>query len=384
VSPGVPLAWLQLAHEKLRFLAACAGITFAVVLMLMQLGFEDALMSSVGQVYKNLRCDLALMSPEYEFILASKNFTERRLDQAMGVEGVASTASIYLGQGSLKNPADHSERNLLIIGFEPRAGVVSLPGVDQKTDLLRDEYTALFDAKSRAEFGPIAAEVRAGQRVETEVAGRRVDIAGLFNLGTSFGIDGTLLVSDENFLRILPYRKRGLVNIGLIRLKTGVDPLEVRSRIAATLPKDVEVLTHQQMVGKELTYWTRNTPIGFVFKLGLIMGLIVGAIIVYQVLYTDVSDHLSEYATLKAMGYADGYLFSVVIQESMILSVFGFLPGIGLSQLLYSFAASATRLPIHLTAQRGAVVYALTLFMCVFSGLLAMRRLRNADPADIF
>jgi putative ABC transport system permease protein len=103
--------------------------------------------------------------------------------------------------------------------------------------------------------------------------------------------------------------------------------VQVRSQIAAALPKDVLVLTHQELVNRKSTYWTRNTPIGFVFKLGLMMGLFVGSIIVYQILYTDVSDHLGEYATLKAMGYRDRYLFGVVIQESVILSVFGFVPG---------------------------------------------------------
>lgn len=384
MSAGIPLAWLQLAHEKLRFLAATAGITFSVVLMLMQLGFEDALLSSAGQIFGHLHCDVALLSPEYEFILAPKDFTERRLDQALAIDGVQSIASLYLGQGPLKNPADHSERNLVIVGFRPRAGVFDLPGIDDQVELLRDEYAALFDERSRSEYGPIAQEVRAGRTVVTEVAGRRVDISGLFSLGTSFAVDGTLLVSDENFLRILPYRKRGIVSIGLIRLKPGFDPIQVRSQIAAALPKDVLVMTHKELVDKELSYWTRNTPVGFVFKLGLIMGLIVGVIIVYQVLYTDVSDHIGEYATLKAMGYRDRYLFSVVIQESIILSVFGFIPGIGLSQLLYSFAARATLLPIHLTALRSVVVYALTLFMCIFSGVLAMRRLTHADPAEIF
>ena len=384
MSRGIPLAWLQLTHEKLRFLAAGAGITFAVILMLLQLGFEDALLSSVGQVFEHLRCDIALISPEYEFVLAPKSFTERRLYQALATDGVESAAAVYFGQGPLKNPMDHSERNLLILGFQPRPGVFDLPAVNDHAATLRDEYAALFDAQSRPEFGPIAQEVRAGKHVVTEVAGRRVDIAGLFSLGTSFGVDGTLMMSDENFLRVLPYRKRCIINVGLIRLKPGFDPVQVRSQIAAALPRDVLVLTHRELVNREMTYWTRNTPIGFVFKLGLMMGLIVGSIIVYQILYTDVSDHLGEYATLKAMGYRDRYLFSVVLQESVILSVCGFLPGMGLSQLLYSFAARATLLPIHMTTARTAAVYGLTVLMCIFSGVLAMRRLRHADPADIF
>jgi putative ABC transport system permease protein len=105
---------------------------------------------------------------------------------------------------------------------------------------------------------------------------------------------------------------------------------------------------------------------------------------VYQILYTDVSDHLDEYATLKAMGYRDRFLFSVVIQEAVILSLFGFLPGLGLSGLLYHLAAKATLLPLHMPVGRVVTVYLLTMVMCVISGALAMRKLRQADPAEIF
>src|SRR2546423_1453432 len=146
--------------------------------MLLQLGFEDALLSSVGQVFKHLQCDIALISPEYEFILAPKSFTERRLYQALAVEGVESAASLYLGQGPLKNPLDHSERNLLILGFQPRRGVFDLAAVNNQAEALRAEYAALFDARARPEFGPIAQELRAGRHVATEVVGRRVEITG--------------------------------------------------------------------------------------------------------------------------------------------------------------------------------------------------------------
>jgi putative ABC transport system permease protein len=112
--------------------------------------------------------------------------------------------------------------------------------------------------------------------------------------------------------------------------------------------------------------------------------MLVGCVIVYQILYTDVSDHLQEYATLKAMGYRDRYLFGVVIQESLILSVFGFLPGLAISTLMYRFAEDATLLPLKMLPGRVAVVYGLTLLMCVVSGAFAMRRLRRAAPADIF
>jgi putative ABC transport system permease protein len=174
------------------------------------------------------------------------------------------------------------------------------------------------------------------------------------------------------------------MDIGMIKLKAGSDPQAVRKELQAILPNDVLVLTREELLEREETFWANSTPIGFVFRLGLLMGLIVGSVVVYQILYNDVSEHLAEYATLKAMGYTDRFLFGLVIQESLILSLLGFLPGLVLSQVVYTIAYRATLLPLRMDPVRVTVVYLLTAGMCVFSGALAMRRLRLADPAEIF
>jgi putative ABC transport system permease protein len=150
------------------------------------------------------------------------------------------------------------------------------------------------------------------------------------------------------------------------------------------LPDDVKVLTKQGFMNFEKSYWQSSTSIGFIFSLGSAMGFIVGIVIVYQILYTDVSDHLAEYATLKAMGYRSYFLISVVLQEALILSVLGFLPGFFLSIGLYSLTKNATSLPIGMTLNRGITVFILTVIMCVVSGVIAMRKVQSAEPADIF
>jgi putative ABC transport system permease protein len=203
-------------------------------------------------------------------------------------------------------------------------------------------------------------------------------------MGTSFGIDGTAILSDETFLRVFPHRKQGIIDIGVIRLKPGADAENIRKELAARLPNDVEVLSHQGLVNLERDFWGKSTPVGFVFTLGVTMGIIVGSIIVYQILYTDVSDHLDEYATLKAIGYRDGYLFRIVLGQAALLSVFGFFPGMALSQVVYVIAGNATLLPLRMNTVRCLVVYLLTLIMCMFSGAMAMRKLKSADPAEIF
>src|SRR5215217_2695876 len=107
-SAGIPLAWLQLTREPRRFFAALAGIAFAVVLMLAQLGFQDALLSSVGLLHSNLAGDLVLINPQYQSVIQPKTLTERRLYQALGSSAVASVAGVYLGVGPFKNPFDRS------------------------------------------------------------------------------------------------------------------------------------------------------------------------------------------------------------------------------------------------------------------------------------
>jgi putative ABC transport system permease protein len=114
------------------------------------------------------------------------------------------------------------------------------------------------------------------------------------------------------------------------------------------------------------------------------MGAVVGTIIVYQILFADIADHEREYATLRAMGYTGRYLAAAVGLEATILGVAGTLPGMGVGWWLYGIASTATSLPMTLGGGRAVAVLGLALAMCWVSGLLAMRRLRTADPAEIF
>ena len=114
------------------------------------------------------------------------------------------------------------------------------------------------------------------------------------------------------------------------------------------------------------------------------MGLVVGAIIVYQILFADVSEHLREYATLRAIGYRNRFVSGIVLQQAAILAVLGYLPGMAAAWFLYRSAAHATRLPLHLTTDRALTVFVLTLVMCALSGFLALRKVRRLEPAEVF
>jgi putative ABC transport system permease protein len=381
----IPLAWHQLFHERMRLLAAIAGIAFADVLIFMQLGFKNALFDSAIRIPKSLQGDIFIVSTQTDTFVNPTPFSARRLYQVMGHDGVDSVTSLYININRWKNPETKVSRQIYIMGFNPVSNPINLPGVEENLDLIKRPDVFLFDQESRPEFGPVKDLLAPGKPVETEVGNRKIKVEGLFTLGSSFGADGTLITSDLNFFRLFPERSKGLIDIGIIKLKPGADTNKIAEEIRQQLTGgDVQIFTKEEIVKYELNYWQTRTTIGFVFGLGTAMGFVVGTVIVYQILYTDVSDHLPEYATLKAIGYGDRYLLGVVFQEALLLAIIGFLPSFGLGFLLYTNTAKATGLPLMMTTARAINVLVMTILMCCISGAIAVSRLRAADPADIF
>lgn len=381
---SITVAWLQLTHQKTRMLVALAGIAFAVILMFMQLGFSDGLYDSNVRVHSKLKGDIFLISPRSVALNTLNSFSQRRLYQAQSFNGVDSVSSVYIDFAFWANPENHTTRQIFTMGINPDEDVLDLPELQQNIDTIKIPDVVLYDRDSRAEFGPVAAEFDKGKVVTIEVNNREITIGSLFKLGTSFAANGTLITSDLNFVRIFPNRTKGLIDIGIIRLKPGVNAKILVEAMRKELPPDVRVLSKEEFIQLEKDYWRSSTAIGFIFTVGTTMGFMVGAVIVYQILYSDVSEHLGEYATLKAMGYKSSFLFNLVFQEALILSILGYIPGFALCLGLYDMTRNATLLPIFMTFSRASTVIILTIFMCVISGAIAMRKVQSADPADIF
>ncbi|MBD2679817.1 MULTISPECIES: ABC transporter permease DevC [Nostoc] len=384
VQRRTPLGWLQLSKEKGRLLVALSGIAFADVLMFMQLGFQSALYDSNTKLSRTLNADIVLVSPQARNTQNLGTFSRRRLYQAKDIPGVKSAQAFYSNTITWKHPETRKETSMQVIGFEPEQPALNLPEVNQQLNKIKLPDWILFDRNSRGSYKDAIAQVEQGKIVTTEIERRTVTIAGLFTLGASFGADGILIGSDQTFLHFFPRREAASINLGLIKLQSGYDPKQVATVLDSRLPNDVRVLTKEEYIEFEQSYWQKESPIGFIFGLGTAMAFVVGVVIVYQVLSTDVNSHLKEYATFKAMGYRNQYLLTVVFEEAIILAFFGFIPGFILPIGLYNLAAKATALPILMTSARAMLVLILTIIMCGISGAIATRRLQSADPADMF
>ncbi|MBF2065861.1 MAG: FtsX-like permease family protein [Calothrix sp. C42_A2020_038] len=379
-----PLAWRQLMKEKTRLAVAVAGIAFADILMLIQMGFEGALYNASIQPHRNLQADLVLIDPQMQTLFSVKDFARERLYQTLAYDGVESVNSVYIATGQWRNPQTRLERAILVWGVDPTKPTFKMPEVNQQLESIKPLNSVLFDIAGRPDYGVNADEFKKTKKFETELNSKAVNVTGLFVNGASFAADGNVITSESTFMQLFPSSKPDRIAVGLIKLRSYANLRRVQKQLAAALPKDVSVLTVEEFAQIEKQYWAEGTAIGFIFGLGVGVGFIVGIVIVYQILYSDVSEHLPEYATLKAMGYTDGYLLRVLIQESLLLAVLGYIPSFIAAIGLYTLAASATMLPIAMTVERAINVFILTVVMCSISGAIAMRKLQSADPADIF
>ncbi|HVC94767.1 MAG TPA: ABC transporter permease DevC [Pirellulales bacterium] len=388
-----PLAWKNLTHKWRRLLLALGGVGFAVLLMCMQLAFENALFNSTVALVHHFKADLIVTSAAKYTIVVREPFKRQRLFQARSCEGVASAVPFYI-ETQLALVTNRNTREgvpIRVLAFDPDDDVLDLPEPGLHRDELRLPFRALYDTRSKTSYGIETPSRGASPRGQAlRLADDVVEIVGGFELGTDFANDGNLIVSAATYLALFPQRASGAdglddVDVGLINVVTGANILDVQRQLKNVLPDDVKVQTKEEFEEQEHEFWAKSTPIGFIFWLGTLMGFVVGMVICYQILYADIADHLPEFATLKAMGYRNQYFVGVVLQEAVLLSFLGFLPGLVSAQLVCLVVAWKTHLDVSvIDPWIVAMVLGLSVVMCIISGALTIRKVMSADPAELF
>lgn len=392
------LALRSLLHQPGRTSVSVVGTAFAVVLMFMQLGFLGAVENTATLLYGKMRFDVLVVSREYIDLSRPGRVSRDVLARAEGVQGVEEVQPVSIGTAYWKNPTADPVKGqrkwaISVVGVPPgavdrvflppgRGGIFATADEQaSKQAVLGRVGAVLFDERSRPDFGDPAA-MPAG--TTTELNGQDVTLAGYFRAGTGFSYTGLLLTNERTYadhMGVSPH----VVSLGLVSVSPGERPDAVRRRLLAALPTDrVRVFTRAEIEEYEQDYWVNRTALGQFFFFGVALAVTVGGIFLYQMMVADIKRHLPEYATLKAMGYRSGYLFRVVVWQSLYLSVAGYALGLGASLGLYEVAEGAAQLPIWMTWGRVGAVFGLAVGMCVLSGLLAVRKAQTADPADLF
>ena len=368
----------------------CSGIAFAVALMFLEIGFRNALFdSNVRIIDEKITADLVIRSASRYMLSSRQLLSLDAIRAARSCVGVGSIEPMYLeSRASEIRCAGCLSRRVRVLAFDPDKHVFANFGLASIADRLADIGTAAADIKSKTFFGFPKRLQNRPSATEYELAGKKLHLVGLFASGIDFSNDGNLIMTPHNFAHFFPLRADGnplsQVDYGFVCCDTAVDQGLVIARLQQLLGPSVIVQTRRAFLESEREFWRNSTPIGLVFWVGTIIGFVVGMSICYQVLATDIADHLSEFSTLKAMGHSTGYFVSVVVAQALILSVISFIPGVLVALASFRVTNIGTGLDLFLNFERTAFVGGLTILMCVFSGILALRKLLIADPASLY
>ena len=392
------LALTSLLHQRGRTLISVIGCAFAVVLVFMQLGFLGAVENTAALLYGKLRFDILLTSSEYIDLSRPGTVERSRLAQAKNAPGVVDVLPISLGMAAWQNPTDDPVKGkyrwqLSVLGVDPgaldrtffppgEAGIFRDAAEQRKkASALGRLDEVLLDELSRPDFGRLSDK---DEGMKTTLNGQRVTYAGSFRAGTGFSYTGLLLTNEQTFQQYLGFGGSN-VTFGLVQLAPGTDTATVKADLIKQFAgSPVQVFTRDEIMATERDYWLNKTALGQFFYFGVVLAITVGGIFLYQMMVADIKKNLPEYATLKAMGYRFGFLFRVVVWQALYLAIAGYAIGMVVSVPLYQVARAGASLPIWMTGDRLVVVLLLTVGMCVGSAMLAVRKVRTADPADLF
>ncbi|MBH0236743.1 FtsX-like permease family protein [Methylobrevis albus] len=379
----LPIGWLQLTHSRTRFASALAGVAFANVLVFVQLGLMSSMATATLRPYSFFRADVMISAPDADSLTEGGNVARQWLLQALADPEVEAGIGLFLGNVTWHLPGKGLV--LTTFGVDPAASGFLAPDIAAKAGVLSMRNAGLLDRLSRGLPRETAAAIRPQTPLSFEVSGDTVTLYDTFAGGGGFSGDGHMVVSDQTFLGLFPARSSAAPDHLLLRVVPGADPVVVAERLRDLVSdKSLRIRTYAAAGREDLVYQQTRRPTGIIFGFGVVIGILVGLVIVYQVLSTDVADHLGEYATFKAMGYPPRFFLGVVLEEALVLGIFGFLPGLGLGTALLALMAQATTLPLQMTATMALSVFVGTIVFSMLSGVLATRRLAAADPADLF
>jgi putative ABC transport system permease protein len=372
---ALTLASRNLFHDRLRFVATLVGIVFSVVLVLIQMGLFLGFGRMVTTMIDHASTDLWVV-PKGAKCFEDPSLLDTKLRRRVAsVDGVANVVPLVLGF-SVWSLEGGETTPVIVVGADLEdGGLQPWNIVDGEVRALSQRGTVAVD---RSYFDRLGID---GLGSTAEIRGRRVRVVALTDGIRSFTTTPYVFV-DLKYARSYTGTPNDRASNLLVRLKDGADRKKVLEAVRAEVG-DAEVITPDEFRSRSRSFWLFGTGAGAALFAGALLGVIVGTVIVAQTLYSSTKDHLSEFATLRAMGSSNRYIYNVIIYQALLNAVIGFCVAAGIGAVVVHMTAKGA-LPIVMTPWLIAALGALTVAMCVVSAIGAIIRVLRIDPATVF
>lgn len=371
------LAWHNAFQHRRRAVVTVSSVSVAILLMFLQLGFSNTARRAHTLLYEALEFDLMMTSDRFESLKNTRAFPAARLFQARTVPGVADVSWLNVDWAVWTNPETERESSCMFVGFDLNPAFIRDAQIKTNLPAIRADNTVMLDALSHENYGQI------GVSMPGKINGVPVAVNALFRMGTDFKADGRVIANNATFYS-LQRKDPDLVNLGMIRIASGADLQRVKAALTRVMPEDVLVFERDAFIADEQDYYTVVKPIGMFFQTGVIIAFCVGAVVLFQVLATDLATRFREYATLKALGLRTLFIYKVGFQQALLFGLLGYAPACAVAAAVFWGIHLATRLPASMTVSLAGQMALLAFLMCTLSSVLALRKVKKADPAELF
>ena len=376
-----PLARRNLFHDKIRLAVTLTGITFAVVLVVVELGLFLGFSTTTSSLIDRSGADLWIASHRVPYIEQGAPFSERKLYQVRATPAVAYAEKYIARFAGWKRP-DGGHESVQVVGFnfaDPADPQRAMGGpwnlASGSVADLNAPDAVLVDDLYWKKLGV----TRVGEVFE--INGYRARVVGTTHGIRSFTTSPYIFTTFKNAQDFTNLNEDQTVFI-LVRAAPGMNVQQIQHNLQSRL-HDVDVLTTSQFSSMTRSYWMFTTGAGVAVLLAALLGLVVGIVVVTQTIYATTMDHLREYGTLKAIGAPNSYVYRVILQQAGMSAVMGYALGITVSMFVVRGAEHGGA-AILLPWQMAALIFGLTLLMCGIAAAVSINKVTHLDPAMVF
>jgi putative ABC transport system permease protein len=375
----ISLARATLLHEWRRFLPAVMAVTFAGLLVLVQVGLLLGMFGTVSIMVDKSTADVWMgyrNLPSVDFGRDIPMLHDARLREHAEVRQVE---QMQFSGGDWRAPSG-TVLSAFVIGVDTRPGALGMARLltaDQRA--LLDEPDAIFVGE--ADLG----KLETGIGRTAEIAGKRVRVVGVLRDLRAIG-SVNVIASLSTARRLLSLQERDvdMATFALARLAdpTRADAVRDSLRQPGRTVTRFGAWTAEELSIKSQSYWLLESGAGAGSAFASLLGLVVGAVITSQTLYAAIVASIREYATLRALGVPARSLRAVVLEQSLWVGLAGLaltcVAAAGAAWLANTFHV-AMRIPSWALGGTAVLVLAIALA----SGLFALRSLGRAEPATL-
>ncbi|MBI3120381.1 MAG: FtsX-like permease family protein [Candidatus Kerfeldbacteria bacterium] len=366
---AISIARKNLLNEKLRLLISVGGVAFSVMLILIILALYRGWNEKLGRYVEEVDADVwVLQNGASDMFHSTSIFPVTLLDQLQTIDGIERVDALIGRRLPVKN--GDIEAMMILLGYDPETGVGGpLEIVNGSTptsgEIIIDEVLA-------GKFG-----LNVGDPIE--IMDRTLTISGISRGGNVVTFQYAFVPMDDARSMM---QMTGLTNYALIKFSSGTNRDRVTSEIEEQIP-ELHVLTKSAFAdNNRKQIMEAFLPI---IKVLVVIGFIVGLVVISLTIYTATIEKSREYGMLKAIGAKNRHLYGIIIRQSTIAGLLGFVVGLGLTflsanlvfQIEPSFVTS-------IVARDVGMVFGFTLLMILLSAFIPIRRIVKIDPAIVF